>query len=277
MSRLRIGMSVALPRLDIEAVIGELAELEFDAIEVHLAQMGTGFASVPVLERSAEEIAEQARRAGLQVTGLNAVDDASFAPFGDTDARERTVRGLAHHLRLAAAMDARTVVIWDGRAHDRSEAARAPALLSACIQRALDLCSLREPPAISIELHPFTFALAFDLLGELADDLVACGAGICADFCHLGVARGPRFHEGLGEVAGAINHVHYSDSDCVSSELHLPPGLGVLDLDAICDVVIGGRDLDIGWDLFGWPSPRAAMRHERAGYLSALERFGGAA
>jgi sugar phosphate isomerase/epimerase len=270
-------MSVALPRLDIESVIAELAALDFDAIEVHLAQMGTGFPSVPVLERAAEEIAEMARRAGLSVTGLNAVDDPSFAPFGDAAARERSVLGLAHHLRLAAAMDARTVVIWDGRARDRSEATSAPGLLAECIERALEQCALDTPPAVSIELHPFTFGLAFDLLGELADALLARGAGICADFCHLGVARGPRFHEELGEIVGAINHVHYCDSDCTSSELHLPPGLGVLDLDAICDVVIAGRDLDIGWDLFGWPSPREAMRDHRAGYLRALERAGGTA
>jgi sugar phosphate isomerase/epimerase len=207
------------------------------------------------------------------VTGLNAVDDASFAPFGDADARERTVSGLAHHLRLAAAMDARTVVVWDGRARDRDEAAAAPALLGECIERALERSALSTPPAVSIELHPFTFALEFDLLGELAEALTARGAGICADFCHLAVARGARFHEELGEIAGAINHVHYSDSDCVSSELHLPPGLGVLDLEAICNVVIADRDLDVGWDLFGWPSPRHAMREYRAPYLAAVDRM----
>jgi sugar phosphate isomerase/epimerase len=274
MGRQRIGMSVALPRLDIESAIGELADLDFDAVEVHLAQIGTGVPSVPVFERAAEEVAELARRAGLCVTGLNAVDDPSFAPFGDGEARERTVQGLAHHLRLAAAMDARTVVIWDGRTADRSEAARAPALLAECIQRALERCALQAPPAVSIELHPFTFGLAHDVLGELAQALLSCGAGICADFCHLGVARGALFHEGLAEIAGAINHVHFSDSDCESSELHMPPGLGVLDLDTICDVVIAGRDLDIGWDLFGWPAPREAMREHRAGYLRALERTG---
>jgi hypothetical protein len=37
-------------------------------------------------------------------------------------------------------------------------------------------------------------------------------------------------------------------------------------------VVIADRSVDVGWDLFGWPSPRHAMREYRAPYLAAVDR-----
>ena len=49
---------------------------------------------------------------------------------------------------------------------------------------------LADPPEVSIELHPFTFALKHRALPELATALSRVGAGICLDFCHFGVALG---------------------------------------------------------------------------------------
>jgi hypothetical protein len=70
---------------------------------------------------------------------------------------------------------------------------------------------------VSTELHPFTFALKYRKLSELAEVLPAVGAGICVDFCHFGVAPGPDFMEDLTPpVMTATTEVHYSDTDCTT-------------------------------------------------------------
>ena len=85
-------------------------------------------------------------------------------------------------------------------------------------------------------------ALGRDLLGYLDDDLV-----------------------------DAIDHVHYSDTDTKTSELHFPPGEGVLDLDAV-GARIAGRPIAVSWDLFGWPGPRHAVGSHMDVYRDFVER-----
>jgi sugar phosphate isomerase/epimerase len=153
-------------------------------------------------------------------------------------------------------MGAPRVLCWDGRGDARD----APQLLADCVSSALERSGLDDPPAVSVELHPFTFALAQRVVPEVAEALRAAGAGICLDFCHFGVALGPTFGDELtADVLSAVNHVHFSDSDCTSSELHFPLGEGVLDLDAL-DARLDGLDVALAWDLFGWPAPRDAIR-----------------
>jgi sugar phosphate isomerase/epimerase len=85
------------------------------------------------------------------------------------------------------------------------------------------------------------------------------GAGICLDFCHFGVAWGQDFLSQVdGDMLEAVNHIHYSDTDCRTRELHFPPGRGVLDLAALTDV-LAGRRLSAAWDLFSWPTPIQAI------------------
>lgn len=264
-------MTVAFARLDLETAVHEIANAGFSAVEVHGTHLGPGLPGVPVSERHAEAVGELIRSRGLVVSSLNVVDDATFDPHGGAEARRRTVEGLAAHLRLAAAMGAPRVLTFDGRAA-ADDTLHAAERLCDVVAGALELSGLSDPPDVSVELHPFTFALAHNAVAKLSSALRSAEAGICLDFCHFGVALGPSFLTALtDDVVAAVNHVHLADSDCVSSELHLPPGVGVLDLEAIVDR-LSGRHLAIGWDLFGWPSPRAAVRDYRGRYAALVAR-----
>ena len=129
-----------------------------------------------------------------------------------------------------------------------------------------------SPPPVSCELHPFTFALKHRRLPQLAAALRSVGAGICFDFCHFGVALGRDLVDHLDDdVVDAIDHVHYSDTDTKTSELHFPPGEGVLDLDAI-GARLAGKPIAASWDLFGWPGPRHAVRSRMGVYRAFVER-----
>ena len=266
---LTVGMTVAFPRLDLEAAVAEVRSAGFEAVEVHLSQLGPGLPGVPVFERHAETAGDLIRRAGLVVSTLNAVADASFDPYGGAAAREATVQGLAHQLRLAAAMGAPRLLIYEGRVADAAAVRAACETLASCLDRAARASRLADPPVVSVECHPFTFGLQHRRLGELGAALRSVGAGICLDFCHFGVALGAELvHWVDDDVRTALNHVHYADTDCVTSELHFPPGDGVLDLEAI-GRRLAGSDVAIAWDLFGWPSPRQAMR-DRMGVYQAF-------
>jgi sugar phosphate isomerase/epimerase len=191
---------------------------------------------------------------------------------GGEEERERAVAALARELRLAAALGAARVLCWDGRLERPDEAPAAPARLAAVIEAARRATGLTDPPEVSVELHPFTFALAHGLVAETAAALREAGAGICLDFCHFGVALGPTFADRLDrEVLASVNHVHLADSDCRSSELHLPLGEGVLDVDALADLFVG-RAVALAWDLFSWPLPRAGLRAGFARYRDLVAR-----
>jgi sugar phosphate isomerase/epimerase len=72
-------------------------------------------------------------------------------------------------------------------------------------------------------------------------------------------------------VVAAIDHVHFSDTDAKTSELHFPPGEGVLDLEAIV-ARLAGKPIAFSWDLFGWPGPRHAVRARMSVYQSFVDR-----
>ncbi len=267
-----VGMSLVAGRDDIETAAATVKALGFEAMEVHGSQLGPGLPGVPVFESHAAAAGEVLRKAGLIVSTLNVVGDETFDPFAGPDALATTIKGLAAHLRWAAAMGAPRVLIWEGRVEDRAGVDDACRKLAHAIEAASEQSGLDMPPAVSCELHPFTFALKHDALGELAAALTSVGAGICFDFCHFGVGLGRDFLSHIDDaVVAAIDHVHYSDTDITTSELHFPPGDGVLDLDAI-GARIEGKPIALSWDLFGWPGPRAAVREKMDVYRSFLER-----
>lgn len=208
---------------------------------------------------------------GIKVSSFNVVGRERFAPHAGRSAMESSVACLADDLRWGAAMGAQRVLVWDGCPSD-DEAEQAPASLRRCIEEARKRSDVREPPEVSVELHPFTFALHHDRLKALSDQLLECAAGICLDFCHFGVALGPDFVERLDEqVLGAVNHVHFADTDCITPELHFPPGMGRLDFARLGEA-LAGLDVAIAWDLFAWPAPRRAIEECKETYAAFVNR-----
>ena len=90
-----IGMSLMAGRDDIEVAAATVRELGFEGMEVHASQIGPGLPGVPVFEAHAAAVGDVIRRAGLIVSTLNVVGDATFDPFGGPDALTTTIEGLA--------------------------------------------------------------------------------------------------------------------------------------------------------------------------------------
>lgn len=260
-----IGMSLAGEH-EIERAADFVAALGFEAMEVFHGQIGPALISVGITETHAAWAGEVVRSSGLQVSTLNCAGHPDFDPHRSDETEHASAALLARQLRWAAAMGSPRVLIWDGIARESAVVDRAAATLARVIERALEDSRLPDPPEISIELHPFTFALEQGRLDELAAALRPFRAGICLDFCHFAVAMGPGFIDEVSDqVLDAVNHIHYSDSDAATSEFHFPPGLGVLDLDRISER-LWGRGLSAAWDLFSWPGPERAIRTYLARY-----------
>jgi sugar phosphate isomerase/epimerase len=259
------GMSFFFPRLDIEQIIDEHARCGFDAIEIHVQHVSPGV-PVPLTPQHGRAVGEVAARAGLRITTLNAAPHPQFTPHLGREAFRESVDTLVDLLRMADAMRAARVLVWDGVVAAEGDVKAAARSLAACIGEARDRSELERPPLVSIEMHPFTFALQHGGLAELAEAVVPSDAVLCLDFCHCAVALGRDFIEVIpDDVFAMVGHIHFSDSDARTSELHFPVGAGVLDLNALRERFAGTR-VPAAWDLFGWPGVRAALHEGIAGY-----------
>ena len=147
-------------RDDIEVAAATVKELGFEGMEVHGNQIGPSMPGVPVFEAHAAAVGDVVRRAGLIVSTLNVVGDSSFDPFGGPTALATTVEGLAAHMRWATAMGAPARVDLGGPGRANARTSMRPARPWRTSSTAPDARSgLSEPPSVSCELHPFTFAL----------------------------------------------------------------------------------------------------------------------
>lgn len=269
-----IGMTVGLPRLDLEAAFTTLGEGGFEYAEVFLGQLGPGVVEVPLFPGHAAALADLGTATGVGVSTLNCIV-GGFHPFGGADALRRAAEQVCHYLKLGHAAGAPRILIWDGELEAAEDAREAPDALAECVRRAVDMCELDDPPAVAVELHPNTFAFMHRVHDRTAERLRSVGAGVCLDFAHAGVALGPDFMERLGAgFLEAVTHVHYADSDCATEQLHVPPGHGVLDLDAAL-ARLSGTGLPVAWDLFGWQSPRAAVARGMDRYRAAVSVVSG--
>ena len=269
-----VGMSGMLALDDLEDACRKLSGLGFEAVGVFHGQIGSRLVNAPVFEGHYRAAGTVIREAGFIVSTLNVIEDEpEFQPFGTTDDLRRSSERLAHQLRMAEAMGAPGILIWDGRARDSMTADRAPELLAECIGRAREMAGPAGDIDISVELHPFTFALQYRKLRELARALTSVNSSICVDFCHFAVALGPGFLSAIDEVVmDCVGEIHYCDSDCVTSEFHFPAGRGSLDMRAI-EAFFVGRQVPASMDVFQWPFPLAGARDGMSLYRDFVSRL----
>lgn len=268
-----IGMSVVFAGLDLEQALGEIKAAGFDAVEVFIGHLGPMGVEVPIFEAHAFAAGELVRSFDLDVSTFNCII-GDFDPFTSANSFERTYSSLAQNLRLAHAMGSNRVLIWDGEIRDLNLLPEAPARLGSTIERARELAGLESPPDIAVELHPNTFAFKNGMYEKVAEVLQEVGAGVCLDFCHAAVALGPDFARLFSPTfVESVSHVHFADSDCISEQLHFPPGFGCANISA-AEQLLEGRGLAVAWDLFGWPSPRHAISAGMGRYREAVMRIG---
>ncbi len=138
-----------------------------------------------------------------------------------------------------------------------------------------DIARCRGGVAAVMGEPPFTLGMDVEFIKQLCDRLSREHFGILFDFCHFGVGKPTSYVQAIYELGDRIQHLHYSDSDQQTSELHFPPGKGKLDLEAMDRALrdIGFRGTST-LDLYGYPLPEQGYRWGLPRYREGLERIG---
>ncbi|MCL4251587.1 MAG: sugar phosphate isomerase/epimerase [Anaerolineae bacterium] len=212
---------------------------------------------------------------GLSLWGLNVVGADYFHPFESGASYDRTLAGLKEDVDYALELGVREVMVWEG-AHPGIKISHVELLdtLTHLFQAAIDYA---RPNGVRFlaEPHPFTLGMDLDFVCQLCDRLGRDHFGILFDFCHFGVGKPDGYVEAIHTLGDRIQHLHYADSDRVSSELHFPPGKGTLDLAAMDKAL-----QDVGFkgsatlDMYGYPLPEQGYRWGLPRFQIALEALG---
>ena len=252
------GNSITFQDYTVEEACQRLAAAGCNAVEMWKDHL-VGCRS-PALMRQFRDFAAEL---GLELWGLNVVGADYFQPFGSGANYERTLAGLKEDVDYALELGVSDVMVWEGARPEGSD-----------IGEAIDYA---RPKGVrfSAEPHPFTLGMDNEFMKQLCDQLDREYFGILFDFCHYGVGQPDAYVDAIYQLGGRIEHLHYSDSDGVTSELHYPPGKGVLDLSAINRALV-----EIGFagtstlDMYGYPVPERGYEWGLPVYRAALIEIG---
>ncbi|MDA4129617.1 MAG: sugar phosphate isomerase/epimerase [Thaumarchaeota archaeon] len=244
--------SITFHTYTLEQVCKLNVELGFDALELwkdHLPAVKT-----PEL---ASQFSSFARDIGLNICALNNVDSKNFKPYDSEESFAQTLMGLKADVDLASLLSIKDVFAFEGR-DPRGGNGDKNALLktiSRLFHEAI-VYSSKKGIRFLIEPHPFTVGMDLDFLIKLCDSLDSNYFGVLYDCAHFAVAKPDGYIESIRILGKRIKHIHFSDSDKRTSELHYPPGMGKLDIDGILRTFKEiGYSGTITLDLWGYPLP----------------------
>ncbi|MCY4061231.1 MAG: sugar phosphate isomerase/epimerase [Chloroflexi bacterium] len=265
------GNSITFQDYTAEEACRRLAAAGCNAVEMwppHLAGCRT-----PALLKQFREFAAEL---GLELWGYNAVGADYFQPFGSIANYNRTLAGLKADVDHALELGVADVMVWEGRRPPDSDIPDADllAVLVALFTEAIDYAGPKGA-RFTTEPHPFTLGMDNDFMKQLCDQLDRAHFGVLFDFCHYGVGQPETYVDAIYDLGARIEHLHYSDTDGFTSELHYPPGKGALDLAAM------NRALkEIGFagtstlDMYGYPVPEQGYLWGLPVYREALIEIG---
>jgi sugar phosphate isomerase/epimerase len=201
---------------------------------------------------------------GLEMGALNVVGEPYYQPFGTEQELQATLEGLKRDLDLALSLGVRDVLIWEGvRPKGFSDLDCEQQLLPRLTRMFQSVVDFAKPhnARFLVEPHPFTVGMNDQFLIKLCDALDPAHFGVLYDCCHYGVGQPHDYAGAIHRLGRRIRHIHYSDSDQVTSELHYAPGTGKMDMHAILHAFKAIRyDGTLTLDLYGNPTPVYAAR-----------------
>ena len=115
--------------------------------------------------------------------------------------------------------------------------------------------------SLSLEVHPFSLGSNLKWLVELCDRVDSTEFGVTYDCAHFAVAHPETYIDAIRQLGHRIKHLHFSDSDLVSSEVHYALGEGKMDLDGVItaleDIEFRGTTMI---DVWLYPFPLEALQ-----------------
>ncbi len=253
------GSTITLEDYPVEEAVKLFRDAGFDSLEMwkhHLKRARTA--------ELRAKFAAFAGEHGISMGGFNAVGEDYFEPFNTNTDLQQTIDGIKADTDFAVALGTRDVLLWEGRAPERSsEAEWLDRLLPRSVEMFQDVIAYGKPIGARylVEPHPFTVGMSDKFLARLCDSLDGSCFGVTYDFCHYGVGRPNDYISAVHNLGHRIKHLHFSDSDQQSSELHFPPGQGRMDIRGVLHALkeIGYKG-SAALDLYGYPTPLQFLR-----------------
>jgi sugar phosphate isomerase/epimerase len=225
-----IGNPMIYRQLPFEMALANCRVAGYDALELWPPQIAAF--RTPQLRR---QLREHAAKLDLELIRLNCADRDYFQCLQHTRDVETALAGLQADIEAAVDLGMSQVLTWEGRSAGLAKDEIFGRVLEDSITLFRRACQYASSRGIelTVEVHPFTLGINLDWLTELCDALGSEPFSVTYDCCHFAVGL-PQGYVGAIDMLGSrIGHVHFSDSDLESSELHFAPGTGCLDLEAI--------------------------------------------
>jgi sugar phosphate isomerase/epimerase len=253
------GSSITFEDYSLEQAIKIMSDLGFRRVEMwkhHLRRCKTA--------ELRQAFTTFAASSGITMGGLNVVGEDYYRPFGVEEEFEKTLSGLKDDVDYALSLGTTDVLIWEGiRPAGLTDEQCKQKLLPRLVKLFEAAIAYSAPKNVRflVEPHPFTVGMYDSFLIELCDSLPSQSFGITYDFCHYGVGRPTDYVQAVRNLGHRIRHIHLSDSDLITSELHFALGEGRMDIDALLRAFQEiGYNGSLTLDLYGNPTPiRAAQ------------------
>lgn len=267
------GSSITFEDYALEDAFRLFSELGFKRVEPwkhHLRRCKT-----PQLR---QQFVDFAKGLGLEMGGLNAVGESYYKPFGTDQELQATLDGLKGELELGTSLGIRDILIWEGvRPDGYTDRQCESILLPRLVELFRALIKIAEPQNVRflVEPHPFTVGMNDSLLAKLYDALDSLHFGVLYDCCHFGVGQPGDYIGAIKRLGRRIRHIHFSDSDQRTAELHYVLGTGCLNLEGILETFKStGYDGTLTLDLYGYPLPVHGTRRSLSSLRHAYEYLG---
>jgi sugar phosphate isomerase/epimerase len=254
-----IGNPMIFRQLPLEDALRKMVSLGYDAVELWPPQIQQ--CRTPALRKG---LADFIASLGLKAVRLNAADPPYFQTLGSAADVAAVVAGLKADIDAAVELGMTQLLTYEGRIpHGATREDRFGWILDATVDlfRQALVHARTRGVSLSVEVHPFTLGIDTEWIVELCDRLDAPDFGVVYDCCHFGVGLPNDYIGAIRRLGRRIHHVHFSDSDKVSSELHYAPGTGCLDLTGIvAELKETGFKGSVMLDLWLYPLPEDGSR-----------------
>lgn len=226
-----IGNPMIFRQYPLDRAIRTLVDFGYQGVELWAPQIA--ICKTDPLRR---QLAEFIRGIGLTLTGVNAADADYFSALTSPQDAEAVLAGLKRDIDLVHTLGADYLLTWEGR---KPAGATHADLFGWVLDTTVEIFRTAVAYAqakgvqLFIEVHPYTLGIDLDFLTKLYDRIDADAFGVTYDCCHFGVGLPNGYIDAIYRLGPRIKHLHFSDSDKQSSELHFAPGTGALDLAGI--------------------------------------------
>lgn len=227
-----IGNPMIFRQLPLEQALRRTRDLGYDAFELWGPQLVE--CRTDALRNRLRILCED--KLGMPLIRLNVADAPYFTPRRRKGDWRGVLPGLCQDIDVTAALGMPHLLTWEGRIPTgASRKDRFGWILSDTTElflRAVEY-GARKDVQLSLEVHPYTLGIDTEWMVALLDRVGSRTFGVTYDCCHYGVGQPDTYVDAIRQLGRRIRHVHFSDSDRVSSEVHFAPGTGCLDLAAI--------------------------------------------